>query len=739
MSKPAKAHARSSARHASADIPDQAQAGGGLAHFSPRSLLNMFLERWWIGLLAGAAIAAVFILAQPKLSPVYRSEVKLLFEPQKDQVIGIKEVVDTTTTSNLQLNLHIEQMLSTTFYEYVQSSFSSAEIEQIQAPYRNPDNPSAPPPSLAGIIRPNLSIYQQKGTTIVRIIVTNRDPEAAAFIANRFARKYIDFTVDKAMTSTNSAIIFLRNQSEEKRAEVESVERAMQDYRARHNMAALGEATSIVRQKVGLLGNDLARAELDQTNLLTLIQLIQDYRQRGQSLYEISAIIGFGNVSPLKTQYENLLAERTVLAERYLEEHPRMRQNALALADTKARLDAAVELAIAEINARLNLARQHERRLRTEYAEAEKQAQDFDRITIDYKFMEEDAATKRQAYNSILSRLNETTIVSQLENVNIKVLDRALVPGAPSNSPSSQILLQAGALGFILFLGLPVCIGLMDTRVKSAHDVESGLDQPLLGGIKTMKKLAETERPSVFRLHKDDALAEAYRGVFSEIEIRSPVPFPKRILITSSVPSEGKSLTASNLAAVFAAHGRRTLLVDCDFRRPSLRRYFGAAPGAGLLAWLRAHPGDNAGAPLDLASLGITPIEGNFHLLPAGHAIKNPTEIIDQIAHSDLFNKLSQSYEVIIIDTPPAAVFPDALLLSRFCAELVYVCRFRTVRRKLIKKTLSKFTESGISILGVVLNKMPHASIMNYGYDGYGAYGSDYYKSYQEEEAAAAK
>jgi len=77
------------------------------------------------------------------------------------------------------------------------------------------------------------------------------------------------------------------------------------------------------------------------------------------------------------------------------------------------------------------------------------------------------------------------------------------------------------------------------------------------------------------------------------------------------------------------------------------------------------------------------------------------------------------------------------LLLSRFCSELVYVCRFRTVRKAIIRKTLAKFSESGISILGVVLNHMPHASIMNYGYDGYGAYKADYYKSYQSEKTEA--
>jgi capsular exopolysaccharide synthesis family protein len=251
-----------------------------------------------------------------------------------------------------------------------------------------------------------------------------------------------------------------------------------------------------------------------------------------------------------------------------------------------------------------------------------------------------------------------------------------------------------------------------------------------------MKRLSETERPNVFRLGKDDSLSEAYRGVFSEIEIRSVVPFPKRMLVTSSVPSEGKSLTASNLAAVFAAHGRKTLLVDCDFRRPTLRRYFGATAGIGLLPWLR----ENAHRPdvqIDTHKMGIMNIGPAFDLLPAGDAIKNPTEVIDQIASCDLFNKLSKHYDLIVIDTPPAAVFPDALLLSRFCSEMVYVCRFKTVRKALIKKTLAKFTESGINVLGVILNCVPSSSVMNYGYDGYGAYNSEYYKAYQSEKVAS--
>ena len=705
--------------------------GGGL---SPKSLLNMFLERWWIGLIVGAAVAAAFVLAQPKPEPIYKTEVKLLFEPQKDKVIGITEVVDTTTSSALQLQLHIEQMYSTTFYESVQSSFTPKEVEQIQSAYRNPDNPTAPPPSLSQIIRPNIRIEPQRSTTILRITVWNRDPEAAALIANKFARKYIDFTIDRAMTQTSSAILFLRNQADEKRAEMEAIEREKQDFRAQNNMAALGENKGVVQQKVGMLGSSLADAELRQTNLRTLLESIEDYQKNGRNLMEIAEIASFGNVTEMKNRIDSLRAMRRQLEERYLENHPRMIENQLAMEDAEAGYKAAVELAIAELKNRFNFAKQHEQRLRVDYAEAEKQAQELDKITLRYKFLEDEASIKNTNYQSILARLSETSIVQQLDNVNIKILDKAPVPSFPDTGTPKEVIKQAVAIAFVRFIGIPIGLGFLDTRVKSSSDIESGLNQTLLGGIKAMKRLSETERPNVFRLGKDEALSEAYRGVFSEVEIRSIVPYPKRILFTSSIPSEGKSLTASNMAAVFAAHGKKTLLVDGDFRRPTLRRYFGTQAGVGLLPWLREN-GSNADAVVDPKKMGIVSISPGLDLLPAGDAIKNPTEVIDQLAHCDLFNKLSKIYDLVIIDTPPAAVFPDALLLSRFCSELIYVCRFKTVRKAVIRKALDKFNESGINILGVVLNCMPHASVMNYGYDGYGAYKADYYKSYQGEKA----
>ena len=670
----------------------RAEQDQAFSTFTPRSILNLFLERWWIGLLVGAAAAAIFVLAQPKQDIYYRTEVKLLFEPRKERVLNVQEVVDTTTSSPLEINHHLEQMASTTFYEYFASSFTPKEVDQIQNAYRDPEHPDQAPPNLASIIRPNIQPYNKRNTTIIVIPVSNRDPDMAALIANRFAQKYIYFTLDRANTGTNSAILFLKNQSEEKRVEVESAERAMQEYREKHKMASLGENKSVVQEKVGSLGSNLVQVQLEQSSLKTLIDTVEDFQKNGRDLFELTAITSYGNIGTLKNELDGLRAERRQLAERYLDEWPRMKENALGIENIEKRLKENIALAIAELRTRYAFAIERESRLRADLAAAENDARDFDRITIDYKFLEQDAATKRSSYNMVNDRLNETTIVSQLENVNIKVLDRAPVPAIPVTGTPRQVAVGALILGLALFAGLPLGIGMMDTRVKSQTDIELGLGQVMLGGIKTMKKLSETERPNVFRLGKDDSLSEAYRGIFSETEIRSVVAFPKRILVTSSVPSEGKSLTASNLAAVFAAHGRKTLLVDCDFRRPTLRRYFGSPGGVGLLPWLREH-GHSPEVKVDAKQLGIFNIGAAFDLLPAGDAIKNPTELIDQIAACDLFNKLSTIYDVVIIDTPPSVVFPDALLLSRFCSEMIYVCRFKTVRRAQIKKILSKFAE----------------------------------------------
>ncbi|HWL17488.1 MAG TPA: sugar tyrosine-protein kinase, partial [Opitutus sp.] len=317
-----------------AKTKNSAAAAAPAFRISPRDILQMFQERWLIGLLIGAAAAAAFVFLQPRKDPVYYSEVSLLFESKKDRVLNIQEVVDTGVRSANELNIHAEQLRSQTFFDYMLSSFNKEETARIQKAYRDLEQPDKPLPSLAEIIRPNVNIYPRRNTTIIVIGVTNRNPEAAALIANRYARRYIDFNLDRANSGTNSAIIFLRNQAEEMRAQVEAAEASLQDYRTKYNIASLGENQSVVLQKVGTVGTALVQAQMEQVEMRSVLDKIEEYRADKRDLFEIPQINGFGQVNGLRVRLEELKAARLLLAEKYLRLHPKMVQNQLQIDET---------------------------------------------------------------------------------------------------------------------------------------------------------------------------------------------------------------------------------------------------------------------------------------------------------------------------------------------------------------------------------------------------------------------
>lgn len=697
---------------------------------TPRDFFDLFIEHWWIGAIAGVLAAALLVWFRPHFEAIYTTEVSLLFEARKDRVLNIQEVVDTSLQTATELNTHMEQLRSKTFADYVLASFNPTETALIQRAYLDPENPTAPPPSIAGIIRPHVTVFARRSTPILSIQVSNRSPEAAALIANRYARKYIDYNLDSANTRTNSAIVFLRNQAEETRTQVEAAEQALQVYRAKHNLAAIGETQNVVLQKMASLGTAVVRATLDQIDAKSLIDKIEEYQRTDRNLLEIPQILASGQVSALNNSLLTLLSQRTMLDEHYLRAHPKIKQNEIEVSESRRMLAESTQKAIAELRSRYEVSAQYLERLQVETIGSEAQARELDKISVDYKFLEQDANAKRTTYTRIVDRLTEANITSQMANTNIGIFDPAWIPDAPSDTGAFDIALKAGGTGLSLLILLPLGLGLIDSRLRTPAQVEDSLDEPLLGVVKKMSKLDETERAQVFRLQKNRDLAEAYRGIFSEIEVRSVVDFPKAMVVTSSVPAEGKSLLCSNLGAVFAAHKRRTLLVDCDLRRPSLHRYFGIKATSGWVDWLESDAALRPAIPG-----GIIHVSDYLDLLPAGRSVTRPTELLDQLGRRETLQPLLQQYDLVIFDTPPAAIFPDALLLARCCHEMIYVCRYRTVRAAVIRKVLDRFEGAGISVLGVVLNQLPEKKAQNYGYHGYGTQNADYYRAYEEKSA----
>lgn len=702
---------------------------------SPRDVLRLLRERWMLGVSAGllaASALAYFQLSQPSQ---YEATSTLLFEPTAEQVVNIKSVVDNSlqgSSSEARLQTHVEQINSGAFMNYVIGSFDADEVRKLTQAYVDPERPERPAPSLAGIIRPNLDVRIHRGTFVIGITVSHRDPQSAATIANRYARKYIDYNVDRTSASNQAAILFLRDQADEMKTKVEASENRLQEYRRAHNIVSLEENQNVILQKLTGLTNAVVKARVERLELESRLDHVESYLQHDQPLVQISYISEYGSIPQLMEQLDKLEADRALLEQKYFENHPRLKENLRSTSAVESLLQTNIQLAVTDLRSRYQRALEHEQMMIAEYSQAETDSIGFDGEAVEYRMLKRQAETDHTAYSQIIDRLNEMVIASQLESINIKSVDQADVPTIPASPVRRKVIAQSAFFGIFVMLCLPVGLGMLDNRLKSSWEVEDYLRRTLIGEIPAFEKVQKKDRPHLVSNGRDEAASESFRGLYSQMELNSAVEYPKVMLLTSTLPAEGKTFVANNLAATFAAHGRRTILVDCDFRRPSLHGYYGRRNDAGILRWLKSSPQVPLNGNLaDESSLGILQVRPNLSILRTGGESRNPTEFFESPSFRSLFEQLRVHYDIVVVDTPPVGIFPDPLLLSRHCDELLYVCQFNRVNKVHIKKLLHKMDSSDALLSGIIINGVPAGRrSADYDYYGYGTVGNGAYRAY---------
>jgi capsular exopolysaccharide synthesis family protein len=296
--------------------------------------------------------------------------------------------------------------------------------------------------------------------------------------------------------------------------------------------------------------------------------------------------------------------------------------------------------------------------------------------------------------------------------------------GAPYAPNIRAITRSCIGVGVLVFVGVAVGLSFIDDRIKSAWDVESFIGANLLGIIPDLASLKDDEKYSLLLNNKQVPGVEAFLSVYSSVKIHSKLDFPKSVLVTSTIPGEGKTLISCNLAGSFARHGKRTLLIDCDLRRPMLHRHFKQQNNAGLITWFEN------GAPLDnnLATspaLGVIQIGENLSLLCSGGRSKSPTEILESPVFGQLLEKLKHEYDLVMIDSPPLGAVTDSLLIAERTDEVIYVCRFNRAYRKHIRLYMKALRGGKNEVLGVVLNGLSPRRIEYYS-------NYRYYRSYKK-------
>ena len=679
-------------------------------------------ERIWIALPLALLVSIGYGYVQMQEPRVYAATATMQFE-KPDTVVLTTGVVDQSMRSDVDLNTNIQILQSGRLRTKVLESFNADDKKILTraALKRSPPGtlPSAVAPSLGGV-----SFTSLHNSFLIGVNVTHEDPEAAALVANTYVKQFMNYLRDNAGGRNDDAIDYLNQQAERLKRESEEADGMLQQYMKDKSLLSLDGSQNMVADSLKRAYGSLQDARLVLLRIDDMVKQVEDFKAKGKNTFEISYIAGYGAVPSLKSQLDGLLQQQARLAERYLEKHPAMIDVSNNIGITQEHLDKAVDLAISALYTQRDEARQSVKTNEDEYAKREKESLKLGDLSIEFGSLKREADVKKSNYMGILNRLNETRTTKAIDKLPLHPLDAATVNPFPISPDKTHITRTCTGIGFIVFIGIAVGLSFIDDRIKSAWDVESFIGANLLGIIPDLASVKDEEKYNLVLNDSQTPGAEAFLSVYSSIKIHSKLDFPKSILITSTIPGEGKTLISCNVAGSFARHGKKTLLIDCDLRRPMLHRHFKQQNTAGLLQWFEN------GAPLEgtLAnhpSLGIIKIGENLSLLCSGGRSKSPTELLESPVFGQLLERLKREYDLVIVDSPPLGAVTDSLLIAERIDEVIYVCRFNRAYRKHIRLYMRALRSGKNEVLGIVLNGLSPRRIEYYS-------NYRYYRSYKK-------
>jgi capsular exopolysaccharide synthesis family protein len=352
---------------------------------------------------------------------------------------------------------------------------------------------------------------------------------------------------------------------------------------------------------------------------------------------------------------------------------------------------------------------------------------EIQRLTaLPYRSAGDDQELQTLQARIVILRQTYATMLGFSSNSGANLLTVVDPASPPETAASPRVLLNtiiAAVVGLLLALGIAFLLESLDDTVKSPDDVEAVAGLPTLGTITKMKGVG-TGRKEFYQLatllYHRGAAAEAYRSLRTNLEfaaVDSPV---RTLLVTSAIPGEGKTTTAANVAVVFAQAGRRTILLDADFRKPGIHRIFDLPNTRGLSTLLHS----------DATSIGdVVQVvdQENLVIITTGPLPPNPAELLGSQRMRTVLGRLRETADLVVVDSPPLRAVTDAAILSSITDGTLYVIDARRTRRGAIQRGRDALRQADARVLGVALNRLPKSSGGgDYYYDSYGGYGAEH-------------
>ncbi len=604
----------------------------------------------------------------------------------------------------------------------------------------NPEEVAALERDLVSSFNSSLRVSIVPRTRVVELTYLHPNPKLAAAIVNTLSSVYIEQSFKTRYESAMQASEWLSKQLADLQRKVEKSQEDLVAYQKANEITGLDDKQNITMTKLDELNKELTSAEGDR------IQKEARYRQvKSGNPDLISSPLEQGLFEKLRSQEADLMRQSAELKVQYGPNHPKAMENENQLKAVRTAIAAEVFRIGKRLENDYNTSLQREKMLHASLDSQKSEANKLGERAIQYNLLKRDSESNRQLYDTLQSRLKEAAIRAGIRSTNIQIVDAARVPEVPAkpNKPRNV------AIGFFfgLMAGIAIAFSLeaIDNTVNTPEQAEmvSGLPQlgmvPLNGIASRGKQkllgaapmVAESAALISHQRPRSEA-AEAYRAVRTSILLSALGEPPRAIMVTSSMPQEGKTTTSINTALVLAQKGGKVLLVDADMRRPSVQKSLNLRTRHGLSSIL-------SGASTFEQAVVVSAQLSNLHVLTAGPHPPQPSELLGSDVMKRFLASWRETYDHIVIDTPPVLSVTDAVLLSASVDGVLLVCRSAHTTKQALRRSREMLGRVNARVLGVLLNAVDvhgKGGYYNYGYYGYGAKYGSYYSSEETESSA---
>jgi succinoglycan biosynthesis transport protein ExoP len=757
------------ARHVALPAPAHSITGSTEPGVTIKDFLGIVRRRRIIVLLTICVITGLAALLSFQLTPRYTATARVMIKPREIQVIDLQSVVGDTPPDRVAVETEVDVITSEAHAQRVIEALqllSDAEFNPLLRPEE------APAPLLAGLtewvarnwpttastagqlfemaspepgqanlseqpsseerqremtatigqLLRNLQVSQSPESYVIGLDFTSTDPEKAARIANAVAELYVTGQREEKLAATTEAASWLGKRAEELRHAVLKSDRAIEEYRAAHKIVS-GQQGSLGQQELANLNLELVTARAQRAEREVRLRRAREVRTNRGGYESLAEVMSSPVIISLREKEAGVLQQEAQLSQEYGAAHPVM----LELAEQQKKLASKIDLEVANIIANLEnevaVADSRERALADALEEAKDRSAVTSRAEIELRQLERESDANRSLYQAFLTRLKQTEEQLDLVRPDAKVVSTAAVPQSPS-FPKPKMMI---AVGFTSSVLLGTLLALLRERLDSAFHTERQLHEILgiasFGLVPALRRSRRRPKPHRYLLEKPlSAYADAIRSVQKCVELSCGDRRSQVVLVTSTLPGEGKTTLALSLAASAARSGRKTILVEVDLRHPSVAREIGQPFGPGLVEFLT---GEAAADEI----IHVAQFQNNLHFIPVKGLTWTPVDLLESREMAVLLAGLRTRYDFVFLDAPPALV-TDARVAALLADTVLYAVQWKKTTVEVASHGLSALAGSCIPVAGLVLTQVNLAKQAKYGYGDVASYYGEYKKYY---------